>query len=150
MYAFFSIISIGPCHGNPRLLHTLVPYLMMSKYPKTKSYIGGMSNKNGQGKYRRRFLKYILFSLLSISVHVTGIPDFCTLYFHTGWCLDIPKGNTRWVVCQTKMDMGGTEDDFCNVCFLIVINIGPCHRNPRLLPNLRPYWMMSRHPKRIS
>ncbi len=31
--------------------------------------------------------------------------------------------------------------------FFILINIGPCHGNPRLLPTLVLYWVMSRHPK---
>ncbi len=31
-----------------------------------------------------------------------------------------------------------------------IINIDPCHGNPRLLPIPVPYWMMCRHPKRKS
>ncbi len=49
---------------------------------------------------------------------------------------DIPKGNPRWVVCKRKMDKVGTENDYWNACFFIVINISPCHGNPRRLPTL--------------
>ncbi len=54
-----------------------------------------------------------------------------------------------WYV-KEKWTRVGTEDDFSNVCFFIVTNISPCHRNPRLLPILVPYWVMSRHPKKKS
>ncbi len=48
MYAFFIVINISPCHGNPNPLPNLDPKRIMSRHPKRKFWMGGMSNKNVQ------------------------------------------------------------------------------------------------------
>ncbi len=40
MYDFFIVINIGPCHGNPKLLPTLVPYWIVSRHsPKNPRWV---------------------------------------------------------------------------------------------------------------
>ncbi len=94
MYPFLIVINIGPCHRNPRLLPTLVPYVVMCRHSQKE--------------------------ILDV------------WYFKEKWTMGVEK---------TMFEM---------YPFFNIINIGPCQRNPRLLPILVPYWMMCRYPKRKS
>ncbi len=117
MYAFFNIINIDLCQGNPRLLPNLITYWMMSRHPKRKSQMGGMSNKNGQGGYRRRFLKCMLFSQLSIQVHVTGIPDFFPTLLPYCMMCRYPKRKSQRGGMQNKNGTWGYRRHFLIVGF---------------------------------
>ncbi len=143
MYAFSIIINIGLCHGNPIVLSNLTPYWLMSRHPKWKSQIDGKSNKNGQEGYRRRFFKCMLFHSYqygSLSRESQTIANSSSIL---GGVQTSQKDITTWVIWQRKMEDGCIENDFWNLCVFRVINIGPCHWNPRLLHTLVPYWVMS-------
>ncbi len=116
MYAFFIVTNIGQCHRNPRLLPTPFQTRWWLDIPE-----GNPRWVVCQTKMDKGVQKTILDMCAFFIVNNIGLchrnPRLLPLYFHTGLCVDIPKGNPRWVVCQRKMDKGGTEDDFWNVCF---------------------------------
>ncbi len=56
MYAFFSYQSMGPCHGNPKILPTLAPHWVMSRHPKMEILDGWYVKQKWTNGYRRQSL----------------------------------------------------------------------------------------------
>ncbi len=78
-----------------------------------------ISQKIGILKRIRDYVKIYILKMIDNSILLPHIHYGCVIW---GRCpnpvsLHIPKGNPRWVVCQTKLNKGGTEDDFLNVSF---------------------------------
>ncbi len=99
------------------------------------------------------------WTLMTLFLYLTGLAGRCFVWVEVlGTRVDLWESSSSsslslamGLTVVEKWTSGGVQKMIFEMyVFFIVMNISPYHGNPRLLPTLVPYWVMSRHPKRKS